>query len=297
LPTPAALTKTDDTNVTLTLGGSPSTALLQATSLTLGWTGQLSLTRGGSNASLTASNGGIVYSTSSAMAILSGTATALQMLQSGASSAPAWSTTTWPATSTISQLLYSSAANVISGLATANNGILVTSSGGVPSIGNTVGAGLTMPSITFNTTSGVIGTTTNDNAAAGSVGELIESEILIGSAVSLTSTVSANITSITLTAGDWDVWGLIVSNPNVATTTAYLAGWTNTTSATAPSAPNKGGYVALPYAGTAGSAILAPVGMRRYSVAGSTTVYLSVLTTFAVNVMSAYGYIGARRRR
>ena len=38
---PSALTKTDDTNVTITLGGSPSTALLQATSLTLGWTGTL----------------------------------------------------------------------------------------------------------------------------------------------------------------------------------------------------------------------------------------------------------------
>src|SRR5215472_1758401 len=45
--TGSALTKTDDTNVTLTLGGSPSTALLGATSLTLGWTGQLGLSRGG----------------------------------------------------------------------------------------------------------------------------------------------------------------------------------------------------------------------------------------------------------
>ncbi len=47
LPTPAALTKTDDANVTITLGGTPATALLQATSLTLGWTGTLSGTRGG----------------------------------------------------------------------------------------------------------------------------------------------------------------------------------------------------------------------------------------------------------
>jgi hypothetical protein len=39
--TPQALTKTDDTNVTLTLGGSPSTALLAATSITVGWTGTL----------------------------------------------------------------------------------------------------------------------------------------------------------------------------------------------------------------------------------------------------------------
>jgi len=43
--TPAALTKIDDTNITLTLGGSPNTALLQATSLTLGWTGTLADSR------------------------------------------------------------------------------------------------------------------------------------------------------------------------------------------------------------------------------------------------------------
>ena len=87
-----ALTKTDDTNVTLTLGGSPNSALLAATSLTLGWTGQLSLAKGGSNANLTASNGGIVYSTASEMAILAGTATAGLALLSGASTTPSWST-------------------------------------------------------------------------------------------------------------------------------------------------------------------------------------------------------------
>jgi hypothetical protein len=43
--TPAALTKTDDTNVTLTLGGTPATSLLQAVSLTLGWTGTLADSR------------------------------------------------------------------------------------------------------------------------------------------------------------------------------------------------------------------------------------------------------------
>jgi hypothetical protein len=45
--TPAALTKVDDTNVTLTLGGTPATALLQASSITAGWTGTLSIARGG----------------------------------------------------------------------------------------------------------------------------------------------------------------------------------------------------------------------------------------------------------
>jgi hypothetical protein len=52
--TGAALTKADDTNVTLTLGGSPSTALLAATSITAGWSGQLAVSRGGTgNATLT----------------------------------------------------------------------------------------------------------------------------------------------------------------------------------------------------------------------------------------------------
>ena len=41
----AALTKTDDTNVTLTLGGTPTTALLAATSVTVGWTGTLAAAR------------------------------------------------------------------------------------------------------------------------------------------------------------------------------------------------------------------------------------------------------------
>lgn len=43
--TPAALTKVDDTNVTLSLGGSPSTALLNAASITVGWSGTLADSR------------------------------------------------------------------------------------------------------------------------------------------------------------------------------------------------------------------------------------------------------------
>jgi len=47
----AALTKTDDTNVTLALGGTPATALFKAVSLTLGWTGVLAQSRGGTGVS------------------------------------------------------------------------------------------------------------------------------------------------------------------------------------------------------------------------------------------------------
>lgn len=53
----SALTKTDDTNVTLTLGGTPASSLLAAVSLTLGWTGTLALGRGGTGADLSATGG------------------------------------------------------------------------------------------------------------------------------------------------------------------------------------------------------------------------------------------------
>src|SRR5258706_355709 len=43
----AALSRVDDTNVTLTLTGSPTTALLAATTITVGWSGTLSVARGG----------------------------------------------------------------------------------------------------------------------------------------------------------------------------------------------------------------------------------------------------------
>jgi hypothetical protein len=58
---PAALTKTDDTNVTLTLGGSASTALLNAASLTLGWTGTLAVSRGGTGTGTAFTAGSVIF--------------------------------------------------------------------------------------------------------------------------------------------------------------------------------------------------------------------------------------------
>ena len=76
--TPSALTKVDDTNVTLTLGGTPSTALLQPTSLTLGWTGTLADSRITSastwNAKQNALSGtGVVKSTAGTISYINGT--------------------------------------------------------------------------------------------------------------------------------------------------------------------------------------------------------------------------------
>ena len=76
--TPAALTKTDDTNVTLTLGGTPNTSLLQAVSLSLGWSGTLADSRISSafvwNAKQNALAGsGLVKSTAGTISYVSGT--------------------------------------------------------------------------------------------------------------------------------------------------------------------------------------------------------------------------------
>ena len=116
-----------------------NTSVTFPTSGTLATTSQLptfpiSLANGGTSASLTASNGGIFYSNATTGAILSGTATANQVLLSGSSSAPAWSTATYPATTSINQILYSSSANTIGGITTADNGVLITGTTGIPSI-------------------------------------------------------------------------------------------------------------------------------------------------------------------
>lgn len=59
----AALSKTDDTNVTLTLGGSPSTALLTAANITAGWAGTLSAARGGFGQNVAAQTGVPLFAT------------------------------------------------------------------------------------------------------------------------------------------------------------------------------------------------------------------------------------------
>lgn len=171
----------------------------------------VSLATGGTNANLTASNGGIFYSTASAGAILAGTATAGQIIRSGSSTTPAWSTSTYPATNAINTLLYASAANVMSALATANSSILVTSSGGVPSLSTTIpftvpvttgGTGRT----TMTTAYGIItaGTTATGNlqtlASLGTAAQVLTSNGA-GALPSWQNAASGGVTSITGTTG------------------------------------------------------------------------------------------------
>jgi hypothetical protein len=79
--TGAALTEVDDTNVTMTLGGTPSTALLRSVSMTLGWAGQLAVSRGGSGASTL--TGVLIGNGTSAFTGVAGTASQLLRRNSG----------------------------------------------------------------------------------------------------------------------------------------------------------------------------------------------------------------------
>lgn len=83
---------------------------------------------------------------------LSGGASGTILRSTGVSSLPAYTSATYPNTTTINQILYSSATNTISEITTANNGVLVTNSSGVPSISTTLPTNFNSDSITTLTT-------------------------------------------------------------------------------------------------------------------------------------------------
>jgi hypothetical protein len=128
------------TNKTIN-GNSNTLTVLAASQLS----GLVPMANGGTNANLTASNGGIFYSTGSAGAILAGTATAGQILRSGTSAAPSWSTSVYPATSAAGTILASGTANTITASATPTLGIAGTTLGTLSLTGNTSGTVLITP--------------------------------------------------------------------------------------------------------------------------------------------------------
>lgn len=201
------------------------------------------LSFGGTNANLTASNGGIFYSTATAGAILAGTATANQVLLSGSSAAPSWSTATYPATTTINQVLYSSSANTVTGLATTNGGILNASATGVPSI-------------TVNPTIGVQQTTQGSiilaNTAAGAFPTTLKSSNSASAAWTLTLPTTAGTNNYVLTTNGSGVssWSQVSLTAGVTGILPVANGGTNASSASITAFNNITGYTAAGATGT-----------------------------------------------
>lgn len=157
----------------------------------------------------------------------------------------------------------------------------------------------TVPSIAFSSTSGVIGTTTNDNAAAGSVGEFISSVINLGSKITLTTATATNITSISLTAGDWDIaWGLSFET-EATTSLVLIQGGNALTNPGIPlNSPVASQFVLQWSPFVPGIATFQQNGARaRQSLSTTTTIYLNVSSAFTIANLFAYGWISARRVR
>ena len=103
----AELSKTDDTNVTLTLGGAPLTALLAATSITVGWTGTLASGRLNANVVQAITNDTNVTGSIAAQNLTLGWTGTLAASRGG----------TGIATYTQGDIIYSSASNTLAKLA------------------------------------------------------------------------------------------------------------------------------------------------------------------------------------
>lgn len=119
--------------------------------------------------------------------------------------------------------------------------------------------------------------------------------------VPLTTDTFANITGISLSAGDWDVSGIIWYGGNVATTVNYLYSAISTTSASGASSITGSDSIATSIKNGATIFTISNesvrVGPTRLSLASTTTVFLVALSGFGVNTEIAWGSIRARRVR
>lgn len=152
----------------------------------------------------------------------------------------------------------------------------------------TVSALTATGAITPSQTVGVVGTTTNNNANTGAVGEFMT---VTTGPTSLTSTSSFNAASLTLSAGDWEVWGNI-SYTFTGVATGLFAG-ISLTSNTLPASPL---FNAIQTTFTSAAGQLIQAFRQRVSVASGQTVFLVGNAAFA-GTSTGTGIINARRIR
>jgi hypothetical protein len=146
--------------------------------------------------------------------------------------------------------------------------------------------------ITPSSVIGIVGTTTNDNVNAGSIGEFVSTS---SSGTSMTSNVTMNATSTTLTAGDWDVTGIVAFHPAGTTTINALMAGISTTSATAGPLGTLQRMIATFQTGVDGNSLQTPT--VRLSLTANTAVYVVATAQFGASTMTCDGFIRARRVR
>lgn len=149
------------------------------------------------------------------------------------------------------------------------------------------------------TTPNIVGTAAVGNATAGSVGEYVSSIIASGSSVSMTTATPLNITSISLTAGDWDVWGMVMFTTAATTNITQLIAGISTTTNNLSLLGDRIGVTSYGSAGVVPGVLHCGVPMcqTRVNVSSTTTVFLVGQPTFTVSTLTAWGSIQARRVR
>lgn len=162
--------------------------------------------------------------------------------------------------------------------------------------GNTVGIAYGGTGLT---TLGTIGTSTNDNATSGNVGQEISA--IQSTYTNFTTTATyQNITSIALTAGDWDISAFYTYSSNSATITAASNSIfvISTTTASASGATEGKNISYVPQAALLGtSKFTDAITPYRVSISGSTTYYLNTQATFTIGNPQFVGGLRARRMR
>jgi hypothetical protein len=152
---------------------------------------------------------------------------------------------------------------------------------------------------TFGTTNSIVGVATNNDAVAGNIGEEVNSTVSTYTNFTTTATYQ-NITSITLTAGDWDISAFFTYSANSATITAaanaiYVI---STTTASAVGATEGKNIAYVPQAAMLGSSLLSEsIAPYRVSLSGTTTFYLNAQATFTAGNPQFVGTLRARRMR
>jgi len=135
------------------------------------------------------------------------------------------------------------------------------------------------------------GVTDGSSASAGIIGEVIQTLVASGSAVSLTTATAASIGTLSLTAGDWDVCGSVNFVIAAGTVSEMVASFGTSVAINTDGSEVYGGATAAVV--TQKNGVTIP--KFRVSSSGSTTLHLNAKATFAAGTVSGYGKLIARR--
>ncbi len=184
--------------------------------------------------------------------------------------------------------------------------VLVADSGGLAQVGTTSNNGFRVIannitaidiSVGNGSAASLRGTNTNDSASAGFVGQYVES--VASQTNATTSNQYGDLTSISLTAGDWDVSANCYWENNGATWTVGVIGISVTSGNSGTGLTDGSNKINTQWASSSTTPVAAPQAVVSYrlSLSATTTVYFKYLAVFSAGTPNCRGRLSARRVR